>query len=310
MTGGDSLRDVARAYVPMLLVLGAIWGASFLFINVGLRAFHPATLMAFRLVLAASILLPVLILRMGAREALSALGKEGAGLVLGVIAAALPFTLIAWGQTHVDSGIAAIANASMPIFVVLLAFRFRPSERAGGLRLAGVVLGLVGVAVLAGAQPKGGWWGVLRTLAVVLAAFSYAVGSLYAQHRLGAASGPVIATAQCIAGALFLLPFGLAQLPSHGPGWKPLASVLALGIAGTAFATLLYYRIVFLYGSSRASLVVYLLPPFAVFYGATLLGESLTVEELIGMVLVLGGVALGSGAVRLARGRAAAPAPP
>ena len=96
--------------------------------------------------------------------------------MLGVVNAAIPFTLIAWGEKHIDSGVAAIANAIVPIFVVLLAIRFRPSERARGLRLAGILLGLVGVGVLAGAHPQGGWWGVAGTLAVVVASVSYAVG--------------------------------------------------------------------------------------------------------------------------------------
>ena len=279
-----------------------------MFIDVALRDVEPTTLMASRLLLAAVILLPLLMLQLGARSALRALRREAwGGSVLGIVAAALPFTLIAWGQTHVDSAVAAIANASMPIFVVLLAYRFRPSERPSGLRLFGVFLGLTGVAVLAGGEPSGGLWAVLGTLAVVLAAFSYAAGALYAQHRLGGATGPVISTAQSIAGALILLPFGLAQLPDHWPTWKPLASILALGVAGTAIGTLLYYKIVSDYGASRASLVVYLLPPFAVFYGVTLLSEPLTVPEVVGMILVLTGVALGSGLLRLAR-RETAPA--
>ena len=110
----------------------------------------------------------------------------------------------------------------------------------------------------------------------MVAAFCYAVGALYAQHHIEAVPVLVFSTAQCVAGALVLLPFGVAQLPSEAPGWKAIASVLALGIAGTAVGTLLYYRLVNLHGSARASLVVYLLPPFALVYGATLLDESLT----------------------------------
>ena len=227
--------------------------------------------------------------------------------VSGIVNAALPFTLIAWGQEHIDSGTAAIANASMPIFVVLLALRVRRSESARGSRLAGVLLGFVGVGVLAGANPPGGWWGVAGTLAVVAAAFCYAVGALYAQHHIEAVPVLVFSTAQCVAGALVLLPFGVAQLPSAAPGWKAIASVLALGIAGTAVGTLLYYRLVNLHGSARASLVVYLLPPFALVYGATLLDESLTPQKLVGLGLILGGVALGSGLVAWARRPAPVP---
>jgi drug/metabolite transporter (DMT)-like permease len=299
---------VSRAYLPLLLVLGAIWGASFLFIEEADRALQPTTIMAGRLTLAALILVPLLVATTGARQAFSALRRVAlAGFVSGVISAALPFTLIAWGQKHVDSGTAAIANASMPIFVVLLALRVRRSESARGTRLAGVLLGLVGVAVLAGARPPGGWWGVIGTLAVVLAAFFYAAGSLYAQHHVANVPVLVFSAAQCLAGALVLLPFGIAQLPSQSPGWKPIASVLALGIAGTAIGTLLYYRLVSHHGSSKASLVVYLLPPFALIYGAVFLGERLSAQKLVGLVLVLGGVTLGSGLVTWSRRPAPVP---
>jgi drug/metabolite transporter (DMT)-like permease len=294
---------MARGYLPTLLALGAIWGASFLFIEVAERALQPTTLMAARLLVSAAVLFPVLIASMGLRPALSALrAAAGTGLVAGIIAAALPFTLIAWGQEHIDSGTAAIANASMPIFVVLLALRVRRSERVSGLRLVGVILGLVGVGVLAGANPSGGWWAVVGTLAVVLAAFSYAVGAFYAQHHIDRMSVLVFSTAQCIAGGLVLLPFGLAQMPGHAPGWKPIGSVLALGVAGTAIGTLLYYRLVESHGSTRASLVVYLLPPFALVYGAVFLDEPFRVAKLAGMALILGGVALGSGLLAM-RGR-------
>ena len=297
---------MTRAYLPVLLILGAIWGASFLFIEEADRALQPTTIMAGRLTLAALVLVPVLVASIGGKQAFLALRRVAfAGLVSGVVSAALPFTLIAWGQKHVDSGTAAIANASMPIFVVLLAWRVRRSESARGARLVGVLLGLAGVAVLAGARPHGGSWAVLGTLAVVLAAFFYAIGSLYAQHHVSNVPVLVFSAAQCLAGALVLLPFGIAQLPSESPGWKPIASVVALGIAGTAVGTLLYYRLVSVHGSSLASLVVYLLPPFALVYGTTLLGESLSAQKLIGLVLVLGGVALGSGVVGWTRRPAA-----
>jgi drug/metabolite transporter (DMT)-like permease len=224
-----------------------------------------------------------------------------------VVNAALPFTLIAWGEKHVDSGVAAIANASMPIFVALLALRFQRSERSSGLRLFGILLGLLGVAVLAGVHPRGGWWAVVGTLAVILASILYAVGSLWAQRLVQREEALVLTTATMIGGALALLPFGLAQLPGSVPGWKVIGSVVALGVAGTAIGQLIYYALLDTAGSARASLVTYLLPVTALFYGAGLLGEPITVEELVGLVLILGGVALGSGLVRFAR-REPAPA--
>ena len=230
-----------------------------------------------------------------------ALGWEG--FALGVVNGAIPFTLIAWGERHIDSGVAAIANASMPIFVVLLAIRFKPSETVRGLRLAGFLLGLVGVGVLAGVHPEGGWWGVAGTLAVVVASVSYAVGSLWGQRLIARTSGLVLSASSMLGGLVVLLPFGLAQLPSAVPGWKEIGSVIALAVIGTALAQIILYRVLRSDGAARVSLVTYLLPVTALFYGVLLLGEPLTWEELAGMVLILGGVALGSGrgALRAAR---------
>jgi drug/metabolite transporter (DMT)-like permease len=239
---------------------------------------------------------------------LRALGWEG--FALGVVNGAIPFTLIAWGEKHIDSGVAAIANATMPIFVVLLALRFKPSETVRGLRLVGFLLGLVGVGVLAGVHPQGGWWGVAGTMAVVVASVSYAVGSLWGQRLIGRTSGLVLAAASMLGGLLALLPFGLAQLPSHVPGWKETGSVVALAVIGTALAQIILYRVLRSDGAARVSLVTYLLPATALVYGVLLLGEPLTWEELAGMALILGGVALGSGALRFPRREpVAAPTP-
>src|ERR671931_545218 len=197
----DSLIRMSRLYVPMLVLLAAIWGASFMFIKVADRELEPATMMAARILLAAVILFGILAARCGTARAATRLRRAGwAPLLLGVVNAALPFTLIAWGEKHVDSGVAAIANASMPIFVALLALRFQRSERSSGLRLAGILLGLLGVAVLAGVHPRGGWWAVVGTLAVVGAAVSYAVGSLWAQRLMTREAPLVLTTATMIGG--------------------------------------------------------------------------------------------------------------
>jgi drug/metabolite transporter (DMT)-like permease len=288
----------------MLAFLAAVWGASYLFIKVAVEEIEPATMMFFRLLIAAALLVPFLLLREGAGQGFRQLGRAWRpGLVLGTINGAFPFTLIAWGEKHIDSGVAAIANATVPLFVVLLAIRFRPSERATGGRLAGIFLGLAGVAVLAGVQPEGGWWTIAGTLAVVVASLSYAAGGLYGQGATAVASGPVLATASMVGGALVLLPFALFQLPDDVPGWKPLASVAALAIAGTALAQLVIFRMLRLHGAARLSLVTYLLPVTALAYGVLLLDERLTVAVVAGMALILAGVAFGSGAIRFPRRR-------
>jgi len=197
-----------------------------------------------------------------------------------------------------------------PIFVVLLAIRFKPSETVRGLRLVGFLVGLVGVGVLTGVHPQGGWWGVAGTLAVVVASVSYAVGSLWGQRLIARTSGLVLSASSMIGGLIVLLPLGLAQLPSDVPGWKESGSVIALAVIGTAVAQIILFRVLRSDGAARVSLVTYLLPMTALIYGVLLLGEPLTWQELAGMALILGGVALGSGAVRLARREpVAAPTP-
>jgi drug/metabolite transporter (DMT)-like permease len=296
---------VSRRYAFLLLVLGAIWGSSYLFIRVGVRDLSPAVLIEIRLLCAAPVLLAFAARRYG-WAALRAAWREG--LVLGVINAAVPFTLIAWGERYVDSGTAAVANASVPIFVVPLAILFVPSERSTGLRLVGVLLGLVGVAILAGVHPQGGWRGAAGIGAIVLASVSYAAANLYAGRHMSS-GGPVLAATSMSVAFLLLLPLAAATPPSGLPGWKPVGSGVALGLLGTAIAQILSYRMIRLYGSARSVLVAYLLPAFALFYGFVFLGESLTLQKLAGLLLITGGVALGAGAVRLAQ-RGAVPQAP
>jgi drug/metabolite transporter (DMT)-like permease len=287
---------VAYRYWPLVGALSLLWGSSYLFIKIGGREIEPATMMLIRILVAAVVLVTVLAVRGDLGELRRA--PRGAYL-LGLVNSAIPFTLIAWGERHIGSGLAAVANSSVPIFVALLAVRFRPDERSRGARALGVVLGLVGVAVLTGASPGGGWWGVAGTAAVVLASVSYGVSSLYGQHLVAGVTGPVLSTTALLGAAVVLLPFGLAQAPGSTFGAKPLAAVLALALLGTAVAQLLWFRLLRRYGSSRSSLVTYLLPATALVYGAVFLHERITVLELGGFALILCGVGLGAGAIRI-----------
>ncbi|MFL5920162.1 MAG: DMT family transporter [Gaiellaceae bacterium] len=302
---------MSRSYVIYIGLLAAFWGASYMFIKVANRGYEPTAMIMLRLLIAALIIVVVLAVQRGRSATVAemrALGWEG--FALGVVNGAIPFTLIAWGEKYIDSGVAAIANATMPIFVVLLAIRWKPSETVRGLRLVGFLVGLGGVGVLAGVHPEGGWWGFAGTMAVVVASVSYAVGSLWGQRLIARTSGLVLSASSMVGGLIVLLPFGLAQLPSEVPGWKETGSVIALAVIGTAVAQIILYRVLRTDGAARVSLVTYLLPMTALIYGVLLLGEPLTWQELAGMVLILGGVALGSGAVRFPRREpVAAPSP-
>src|SRR6186997_1124195 len=193
-----------RGYVAILLLLAAIWGASFMFIKIAVDELAPTTTMALRLVCSAIPLLAIIVLTHGRKPAWRELRSiTRPAMFLGVVSTALPFTLIAWGETRIDSGVAAIGNASMPIFVAILAFFFRKSETATGARLFGILLGLAGVAVLTGVHPKGGWAGAVGTLAVIAASFAYAVGTLYTQGLLDDVRNDVLAAASITWGAVW-----------------------------------------------------------------------------------------------------------
>lgn len=288
-----------RRYAFLLVVLGAIWGSSYLFIKVGVRDLSPAVLIEVRLLCAAPVLVAFAWRRYGGATLARAWRQ---GLVLAVLNAAVPFTLIAWGERWVDSGTAAVANSTVPIFVAMLAVLYVPSERSTGWRLVGVLLGLVGVGILAGVHPQGGWHGTIGIAAIVVASVSYAAANLYAGRRMSF-GGPVLAAVSMAGAFVLLLPLALATLPAHAPGWKSIGSGAVLGLLGTALAQILSYRMIRVYGSARSALVAYMLPAFALFYGAVFLGEGLSYQKLAGLALVCGGVALGTGAVRVASRR-------
>ena len=230
--------------------------------------------------------------------------------MLGVINTALPFTLIAWGELHVTSSIAGIANAPVPIFVALLAIKFRPSETVSGMRLVGIILGFLGVAVLAGLHPEGGWWAAAGTLAVVLASLFVRgrepvhAGPLHddeaarARHRLVdrrvPASSPRSRSSACPRRRR--APRRSARSPcsaSSGPRSRYCSS------SGCSWHT----------APRSTALVTYLIPPFAVAYGVSILDDPLPLNAILGLALILGGVALGSGAFRFTRTREAVATP-
>jgi len=297
-------------YAPMLLLLAAVWGASYLFIKVAVEEIEPAPMMAARTLLAAAVLGAYLVWRFGRERALGELRAAWRHcLVLGVLNAALPFWLIAWGEKHIDSGLAAVVQASVPIFNALLILRFLPHERLNGSRALGLAIGIVGVAVVTGIHPDGGGIAIVGALAVVASSLAYAGAGVYGQRAVSGTAGPVLATGSMLAGGLILLPFALFQLPTELPGWQATSSVAALSLLGTALAQLILFRMLAVHGSARLSLVTYLMPGFALVYGAALLDESVGVSTLIGLVLILIGVTLASGKMRLPRRAVAAARP-
>ena len=283
----------------MLLALGAIWGASYMLNEIALRDLEPAALIEGRFLFGVLALLPVLAL---ARERGAVVaGLRRAALPLAAVAllnAVLPFFLIAWGQQWIDSGLAGVLLASSPLFTAVLALAYDRRERVRGLRLAGVVTGFVGVALLLGVQPSAGRHAFVGALAVVLAGLLYSVAGLYIGRRLAAVPRLAVAVGTTAWALLLTLPAALVELPREAPGWGSVAAVVALGVAGTGLAYLLYFGLIGGAGASRAILVNYLIPTTAVVYGVVLLDEPFTATMVAGLALVLAGVALGTGTLR------------
>lgn len=282
-------RTVSRRDSALLVLLAAIWGSSFLFIKLGVDELEPAVVVLGRLVVGAAVLLPLLPGRGGTAPL-----RRHAGplLVLGVANNAVPFWLLGFAETRIDSGLTAVIQAAAPIFTVLLAVRMDRTQRVTGLRLAGIVVGFVGVALLVGVQEGGQ---LLGALAVIGTALCYAFSVLYAGRTVRSLPPLQVAVGQLGAAALVMAPIGLAQLPDEPPSAGALAAVCALGALGSGLAYLLYFAIIASAGASRAILVTYLVPAFALVYGAVFLGEAVTTTALAGLALILGGTALATG---------------
>jgi drug/metabolite transporter (DMT)-like permease len=287
-------------YLGALLLLGMVWGASFLFIKLGVREMAPELLVMLRLVVASIMLVGILYAR-GLRLPTNA-RMWWHFLFTGSVGLIAPYVLITWGEQVIPSGMAAILNATTPLFAVLLTYAWTREERLTGLRLLGVAIGFVGVVVAVGVDELS-----LRSasvqgqLAVLLAAACYGVNTVYSRRAFRGVSPLVSATGQMLAGAALITPVALALhgIPAPLPSATALLSVLALAVFGTALAYILLYWLIERLGATRASMVTYLLPPFALLYGALFLSEPVALNALGGLGLVIVGILLANGVLRI-----------
>ena len=290
---------MTRRQMTILWTLALVWGASFLFIKVGVATIPPLTFVFFRLTIAALLLFAVM------RFQRLKLPRErnlwiGLGFV-GFINAALPYTMFAWGEHQMGanaSGLASIYNATTPLWTVVLAQVFVRDERLTPIRTLGVVIGFAGVVFLfASSIGNIGKTDTLGQLVCLIAASCYGVGTLYVRRKFGSVPALISAFGQMFTGAIWLLP--VAVIVDHNQ-WKTpsLASVgalLGLAILGTGVAQILYFALVKQVGATRTSQVTYLLPVFAIFWGWLLLKEPLRADMLIGLGVILLGVVVVNG---------------
>jgi drug/metabolite transporter (DMT)-like permease len=293
-------------YWTLLLVLASLWGASYLFIKLGLEDLSPAMVVLGRTLLAALVLLPLAL----QRRAFTGL-RAGLGVMAGLAAlqVAGPFLLISFGEEEISSSLAGILVATAPIFTALLAIWVDHEERSSGWRLAGVGIGIVGVALLLGVDVGGDAAALAGGLMVVLASLGYALGGFLVKRRLSGADPVGTVTVTMLASAAMTAPLALVTAPESVPGAGPVAAVAALGVLGTGIAFVIYYSLIAGAGPARAALVAYIAPAFAVAYGVALLDESFTAATALGLLLILAGSWLAAEGARLPwRAPATAPA--
>jgi drug/metabolite transporter (DMT)-like permease len=279
--------------IALLSALAAIWGGSYLLIKYALEDFSAPMIVFARTAIGALVLL--IALRGAAGGALADLRRRpGAAALLAFLAVALPFMLITLGELEVPSGLTAVLISPAALFVALFAPWIDPSERIDRRQALGMMIGLAGVALVVGVESISTLWQFLGALAMVAAAASYALSGFVVKRAYKQLTSIQTSFVSISLAALMTLPFAAASAPTELPGLRAILAVVVLGAAGTALGFVIFYKLIAELGAGRASLVSYLAPGVALFYGALLLDEAITVAAIAGLALILGGVALAS----------------
>ena len=292
----------------MLFALSLLWGGSFFFIGVAVSDLPPLTIVALRVGLAAIALWSIAWV-IGLRPPRS-MKVWIAFLGMGLLNNVIPFTLIAWGQVQIASGLASILNATTPLFTVIFAGMLLSDERFTPLKLGGVAIGFIGVVVMIGAPALADGGGTFAKLAIIGAAVSYGLAGVYGRRFKAMAVNPIVTAAgQVTASALLMAPIALAvdgPLDFAGPSAGTWAAIIGLAVLSTAVAYVLYFKILETAGATNLLLVTLLIPVSAILLGSLFLNESLELIHFIGMALI----ALGLSAIdgRLWQRRVAAKA--
>lgn len=272
-----------------LLLLGAIWGGAFPLLRVASPVFGPLALVTVRLGVAAVLLALML------RSLAEARAHARPLLVLGLLNSAIPFALFSFATLHVTAGLAALLNATVPIFGAIFAFLVL-RERLSAGRILGIALAFGGIASIvwesAATRSDAGLWGVAAGLA---GSALYAIAAIYARRRLSHLDVRTVSAGSVWWATLAILPFGIYAWPEQSPGPGPWLAVIALGALCSALAYLLYFRLLNNVGAARAVTVTFLIPVFAIAWGAVFLGEPVTPGLLARCAVVLLGTALATG---------------
>lgn len=286
-------RDLAD-----LVLLAALWGASFLFTRIAVPSFGAFALAELRVAIAALMLLPLLALRGDFAELRA---RPARFALLGAVNTAIPFALFAWAVLSITAGLASILNATAPLFAALVAWLWL-RERLTLTQWIGLGIGFAGVLWLttmrAGFDGDSSRWAVFAALA---ATFSYGLSGSVAKRYFSGVRPLAVAAGSQTAAALLLLPFAAATWPTITPAPGAWAAAIALGVLCTAVAYILYFRLIARVGPATAMTVTFMIPAFAMLWGNLFLGENVTLTMLAGCAVILGGTALATGLLKLQR---------
>lgn len=295
--------------VFQLVILAALWGASFLFIRVGVTGFGVAPLVAVRVGIGALFLLVVLFARRPAREALATLRQRALPLVVvGVLNSAAPFCLFSYAEVTLSAGVTSVINATTPLWGALVAFLWL-KDRLGALRSIGMALGFAGVLMLVWDQiatPHAGpaasaaspFATALAAAAALGATLLYGIAANYTKKYLAGVDALTVATGTMTGATVLLLPPAIASWPSAPIPLDAWGAVIALGVACTGIAYIMYFHLIATAGPARAMTVTFVIPVFGILWGALFLDEHVSAGMLAGCGVILAGTALATGAIR------------
>lgn len=305
---GSQLRPMTKTIrqhmtpkeIGLLVLIALLWGGAFFFVEILVESLRPLTIVTARVGLAASLMW--LLILIGRVQGPKGWAQWRAFLVIGILSSALPFCLITWAQTRIDSGIASILNATAPLFVVLIAGATLSDERLTTNKLIGVITGIAGVSVLIGPEALKDLGGsALGQLAVIGAALSYGSSAVYSRRFAKMSVPPMtVVTGQLTMATVLLLPLAIALEGSNLPSSLPLeaiASILCLAIFSTFLANVLYFRLLETAGATNSALVGFLMPVTATALGIVFLNETLSATQIAGAFLIAIGLLVMDGRI-------------
>lgn len=285
----------------LLVLLAAVWGASFIFMRIAAAEFGAIALIQVRVLIATAVLLPIWYVREGAKNWHQVRDNWSKISVLGMLNSAIPFTLFAYSTIHISGGLSAVFNSTVPIWTATVAFVWLGHKLAWD-GVLGLVLGLFGVIILLADSIGTPVVGVEKGIAAaLLGSFFYGIAANFTVQKMQGISILTIATFTLLASSLLLLPLTVFALPEGPISSRAWFAAIALGVLPTALANVLYFQILNQIGSTKTVSVTYLIPVFAVLWGWWFLDEKITQQMILGAVVILLGTSLVTGVISLSR---------